>query len=187
MMSNNQYDVPLTVPEQNAPPAPAQPAPAAPAAATPAPTAMEPKAKRVATETQLRALAAGRKKQMEAREAAKKAAEQPSAPAEEPADEEVSDQEEEEEPAPRKTVRKTPKQEKTDELIDWAQREYYQIKLQKLKQKMEEEEAMARYKQAPTQQHLADVAKHELRKKLDAEAFNRAYMQLFGESYSLRA
>jgi hypothetical protein len=185
MSNNNQYDVPLTVvPDQNV--APPAPPPAA------APIATEPKAKRVLTESQLRGLAAGRKKQMEAREAAKKQAQ---AEKEEVYEEEEEQEEEEgEDEQPLVRVGKPAKAKVSKQALLDGQSEsskamnaYYELKLKLLQSKVDADAAMERYKQAPSERHMADVAKQELRKKLDSEAMNRAYLQLFGESYSLRA
>ena len=191
---SNKYDVPLTVPEQP------QAAPAKPAEPSQPAFAEEPaKPKRVATESQLRNLAAGRKKQMEAREAAKKQAQAQAAAAAGQVDEEEEqeyeeEEEEEEEQQPPQVVRvgKSKKHVSKQALLDGqsassrAMNDYYELKLKLLQSKVDADAAMDRYRQAPSERHMADVAKQELRKKLDNEAYNRAYQQLFGESFSFK-
>ncbi len=196
-MMSNQYDVPLTVPSQPQPAA-AEPAALPSQQEQPAFAGEPAKPKRVATESQLRNLAAGRKKQMEARQAAKKQAEAAAAAAAGQVDEEeeqdYEEEEEEEEQQPPQVVRvgKSKKNASKQALLDGqsassrAMNDYYELKLKLLQSKVDADAAMDRYRQAPSERHMADVAKQELRKKLDNEAYNRAYQQLFGESFSFK-
>lgn len=123
--------------------------------------------KRPCSEQQLRHLAAARKKAMDNREARKASAEQPQ---QQPEDEGEDEEETAAYAAPKPQPRTMSYQER-----------YYQAKFEKLQSQADHDRHMARYRQAPAETHAAAVAKQQLRERLDKEAYQRAYAQLFGD------
>lgn len=58
--------------------------------------------------------------------------------------------------------------------------DYYKYKLDMLMQQQEQSNFMNQYSRLPPQQHLAEVAKHEIKQRVDKEVLQRVYRDLFG-------
>lgn len=94
----------------------------------------------------------------------------------------TSDDEESEQEEVVKTPMKTPRKPKAviqDTTPNYKQ-EYYKHKLSLLQQQREQSQFMDNYTRLPPQHHLADIAKNQIKQRVDSEVMSRVYKELFG-------
>lgn len=59
--------------------------------------------------------------------------------------------------------------------------EYYKMKMLKLQQHDEQQQFQQSYARASPQTHMVDIAKSQLKSKIDNEVYNRVFKDLFGQ------
>ena len=100
--------------------------------------------------------------------------------------EDSSDAEELPPPPPKTTKKKVSKSSKvaSDELSVTPSQNYkqmyYAAKLQRLQQEQEQSNFMSSYAQMPSAVHAADIARQQLKSKVNREVYDRVYKDLFG-------
>ena len=58
--------------------------------------------------------------------------------------------------------------------------EYYRLKMERLRQQEEQNNFMQNYQRLPPSAHVADIARQQLKTKVDKEIYDRVYRDLFG-------
>jgi hypothetical protein len=58
--------------------------------------------------------------------------------------------------------------------------EYYRMKMERLRQQEEQNNFMQNYQRLPPSAHVADVARQQIKNKIDREVYDRVYKDLFG-------